>query len=850
MIHTFVGNLGHSLIIIAFVSAILSAIAYWISSKKTQTQENKSWKLLGRAAFITHGMAVIGVVLSLFYIIYNHYYEYHYAWSHSSNNLPVEFMISCFWEGQEGSFLLWIFWHVLIGGILIKTAKSWESNVMYIFAAVQAFLVSMILGVDPWIGMNIGSDPFILLRDAISAPIFESNPNFVPNDGTGLNALLQNYWMVIHPPTLFLGFALTLVPFAFVIAGIQTGRYKEWIAPTLYWSSIAALVLGLGIMMGAYWAYETLNFGGYWNWDPVENASLVPWLILVAAVHIMIVFRKNGTGLKAAMILAVTTFLLVLYSTFLTRSGILGESSVHSFTDLGLSGQLMIYLFAFIILAIVIFVKHWNKIPEKETDSSAYSSEFWIFIGATVLSLSAFQIIFPTSIPVFNAILNGLGMDSNIAPPTDQVAFYTKFQLWFGMSIAILSGTAQFFFWKRVNDLKTLRTEISIPLAIALMLTAIIINVVKVYTFSYILLLTAGIFSVVSNGRILFKLFKTNVKLSGGAVTHIGIALMLIGILFSSGYEKIISINYEGRIYNSEFPEEMNKENLLLFRSQPKRMMEYTLTYKGPRMTSKDIPGYFDRELLMFFSDPYRAIAKENIAVNGETYVLAGDTIHIYNENIYYEIEYKKDNGDVFTLYPRIQDNEQMGLVPSPDIVSYWHGDLYTHITNLAADDETIEWSQAEQHQAHIGDTLLLHDFYVVLDGITPMKKVPGVNLGEQDVAIKFNLRVLGTTEEISPIYMIRDNSFAANPEVTNRNLGLKVSVNHINPEEEVFTFDVQTTQKDWIILKAIEKPYIGFLWIGTIVMCIGFGIVTVRRYKEFNQQEEKTAKQKETISA
>src|SRR6185437_1483650 len=162
-------------------------------------------------------------------------------------------------------------------------------------------------------------------------------------------------------------------------------RFREWIRPALPWALFSAAVLGVGILMGGYWAYETLNFGGYWNWDPVENAVYVPWLVLVAAIHTMIIFRNSEVALKSAIILVITTFLLILYSTFLTRSGILGSSSVHSFTDLGLSGQLLIYLLVFLFISIYFCIANWKKIPSSEGEASIYSREFWIFIGATVL---------------------------------------------------------------------------------------------------------------------------------------------------------------------------------------------------------------------------------------------------------------------------------------------------------------------------------------------------------------------------------------------------------------------------------------------------------------------------------
>ena len=165
----------------------------------------------------------------------------------------------------------------------------------------------------------------------------------------------------------------------------------------------------------------------------------------------MLIYRRNGAAVKTSLILIITTFLLVVYSTFLTRSGILGDSSVHSFTDLGLSGQLLLYLLVFVVLSIYLLIRNWSIIPSTEKEINTYNKEFWIFIGATVLSLSAFQVILPTSIPVINSILNNIGIETSMAPPADQVMFYTRFQIWFGIGIAILTGIGQFFWWKKLE---------------------------------------------------------------------------------------------------------------------------------------------------------------------------------------------------------------------------------------------------------------------------------------------------------------------------------------------------------------------------------------------------------------
>ncbi|MCS6833077.1 MAG: cytochrome c biogenesis protein CcsA, partial [Flammeovirgaceae bacterium] len=677
-----------------------------------------------------------------------------------------------------------------------------------------------------------------------------TNPDFVPTDGSGLNPLLQNYWMVIHPPTLFLGFALTLVPFAYAVAGLWLKKWHQWIKPAQGWTNLAALVLGLGIMMGAYWAYETLNFGGYWNWDPVENAVYIPWLVLVASIHTMLLFKRNASALKATFGLVIATFILILYSTFLTRSGVLGNASVHSFTDLGLSGQLLIYLFAFLVLSVLLLVRRWKELPTSEKESNVYQAEFWIFVGATVLCLAGFQVLVPTSIPVYNKFLEFLGTSSNIAPPADQVAFYTKFQLWFGIAIALLSALGQFFWWQKL-DKNRLKEVLSYPIAVSLLLSTILFTVLKVYDGKFILLLTTAVFTLVSNSITIFKLLKnslTKLSVAGGAFAHIGIALMLIGILFSAGYSKTISLNLSGQLYNESFPEEMNKENVLLFQNEPRQMQQYLLTYKGRRKESKDFPTYIDADVLVRTNDPYRMITKEDLSYKGKVLIRKGDTLQVYHENTYFEIEYTDRDGKTFTLFPRLQENPQMGAVASPDIRHFWDKDLYTHITNLSVDDNEVEWSQPENVELHIGDTTIIHDYFVVLDDVVRETQVVGVTLAEGDFAVKAKLRALGkfAHHPIEPIFIIKDKMAGMIPAIR-RDLGIQLTLERINPTTHTFTFSYRTTQKDWIILKAVEKPYIHLLWAGTLLMAFGIGLATYRHFNE-KTHYEKAKKDKKVV--
>ena len=835
MVHYFIGNLGHLLVIFSFVAAIIASVSYVMAVQK----DDSSWQRLGHYGFYVHSAAVTGIFIVLFFIINRHYFEYHYAWNYSSRFLPIYYQVSSFWNGQEGSFLLWMFWNVVLGLILIRTNLFWRPSVMAVMAITQVFLASMVMGVV-FFDFRLGSSPFLLLRDVVRDAVFTLNPEFVPEDGNGLNPLLQNYWMVIHPPTLFLGFAATVVPFAYAIAGLWLGKYKEWVRPALPWAQFAALILGIGILMGAYWAYETLNFGGYWNWDPVENAIYVPWLTLVAAIHMMIVYRKNEHALKAALIFTIVTFILILYSTFLTRSGILGSASVHSFTDLGLSGQLLIYLGFFMFFSVFLLIVRWKHLPVTDGEVSVYSREFWIFMGAATLGLMAFQVIGPTSYPVINEVSQLFGGNLNLATPADQVGYYSRFQLWFAIVLAILSGTGQLFWWKKM-DAENLKKEIRLPIIITLLASSVLFLTARIHNVGYILLLTSSIYSIVANGKILLGLRRTNLKLSGGAIAHIGVAMMLIGILFSSGYSKILSVNYTGMVWKKDFPDEINQNNLLLFQNEARQMADYSLIYRGMRKKVESI-GFVKTELLAVTDNPLELVALETIRKNDMEVAKKGDTLRIDNpENSYFEVVYRKNNGKEFVLYPRVQLNEAMGVVYSPDIKRTMFADLYTHVRTFPDPEFETEWSEIKEVTVPVGQHFFINDYAATFLAIEKLDAIPGIPLGEQDVAVKAKILIEGEYEDytLEPMYVIKDQMAGRIPDIQS-DVAAQVTILSIHPETNSFTFGIQTAQKEWIIMEAVEKPWINILWTGTLLLSIGFIVATYRRYHEFIKMRDK----------
>lgn len=842
MMHYFIGDLGHFFVLLAFVASLVTFFSYFKATVKESIADKKQWLVNGRVGFYIHSIAVGGIIVALFTIIAGHYFEYYYAFNYSDRNLPAHYLVATFWNGQEGSFLLWMFWHAVLGIILIHTNRFWEAPVMTVFAAVQAFLVSMILGVVlPGLEVKIGSSPFILLREVMpDAPVFAMQPDFVPKDGNGLNPLLQNYWMVIHPPTLFLGFAATLVPFSYCMAGLWLRKYREWVRPALPWAIFAAGILGLGILMGGYWAYETLNFGGYWNWDPVENAVYVPWLILVGAIHTMNTYKNSETALKSSIILVITVFVLILYSTFLTRSGILGDQSVHSFTDLGLSGQLLLYLGFFLLAAVALAAVRWREIPTSSGEVSFLSREFWIFVGVLILALMGLQVLWETSKPVLNAISKLFGGAGNRAPRADAVEFYSNFQLWFAVFVALLSGVGQFFWWKKM-DAEKLKKELLPPALITLVLFAVIITIGQVYTAKYIVLTLAGSFTIVANTTILVSLLKTSPGLSGGAVAHIGVGMMLIGIMASSGYSKVVSLNNTGMLISNELSDEFNRDNLLLFLHEPRTMAGYEIEFMGARVEPRDKSGYVDKNDIMTTFDPHRVVAKRDIYFEGKKLFSANEEFRIYGENTFYEIQFRRNGEIEFVQYPRVQANEQMGIVTSPDISRALTKDLYTYVSVEMPGEAREDWGEMEEVRVPLNREFFVNDYVAVLKNIDRVTEVAGVELGEQDVAVKATVVVNGERENYTaePVFVIKDKMVGRIPSEIPE-LGIRVSLFSIHPETNDFTLGITTRQKDWVVLKALEKPFINVLWIGTLVLMAGFGISLVRRSREFIKMREK----------
>ncbi len=577
--HLLPGQIGRVLIILSFVASLLAGVAYTFATNRRESEEFEGWRRMGRSAFIVHGLSTLGVIALMFYVMWNQYFEYQYAQAHVSEDLPYKYILSAFWEGQEGSFLLWMFWHIFLGFILMARAKSWESPVMTCMSFIQMGIGSMILGLYIF-DIKIGSNPLLLLRDVTNAPIFANAEYVKLIKGTGLNPLLQNYWMTIHPPTLFLGFGALTIPFCYSIAALWTRRFKEGLNVVLPWALFAGAIMGTGILMGGAWAYEALSFGGYWAWDPVENTSLVPWILIVAGIHTNVVAKSTGYSMKSTFIFYILAFIMIVYSTLLTRSGWLGDTSVHAFTEMGLEWQLVIFNVVPLLVGIYFYATRASSIPAPEKEENISSREFWMFIGSLVLLFSALLISFTSSIPIYQKIASAFGTELNITSPLDPVAHYNKYQLWIGVFVSVLSGVASFLRYKEFNWSKfstKFFKHVGISFVISLGLTFLLKQWIAANAWQYMVLMFAGLFAIVSNLDYLITFTKGNLKTVGSSLSHMGFGIMIIGILASGLNKEFISQNrfaFEGML-----DEERLKKNVILFKGDPLFMNGYEVTY-------------------------------------------------------------------------------------------------------------------------------------------------------------------------------------------------------------------------------------------------------------------------------
>jgi len=516
-------DVGAIALLIAWVLAIYSIVLSAVGA----LQRKRDFVASAEHAALAVWALVTIATAALLHALTTHDFNIEYVAHYSSTTLPLPYVIAALWGGQAGSLLFWALILTSMTAVVILQNRDKNRELM------------------PWVTVSLMVTAlfFLSLLNFITPP-FERLA-FTPAEGRDLNPLLQNYWMTIHPPSLYTGYVACSVPFAFAMAAMVTGKLDDvWIRTTRRWTLLAWFFLSLGNLFGAEWAYLVLGWGGYWAWDPVENAAFMPWLTCTAFLHSVMIQEKKNMLKMWNMVLVLLTFCLTIFGTFLTRSGIV--SSVHSFTQSGLGPFFVAFLLAIVVIVTVLVM--WRR-PllrgENEIDSFLSREAAFLFNNLLLIGI-AFATFWGTIFPVISEAVRGIKI--TVGPP-----FFNKVNAPLGLALLFMTGVGPVIAWRRASA-RNLRRSFTVPLALGFV-TGIVIfaagwrNYYAVVCFSLAAFVLATIFMEFYRGtrarqalmgeaapQALANLVGKNRRRYGGYVIHVGVVMVFIGVAASSAF--------------------------------------------------------------------------------------------------------------------------------------------------------------------------------------------------------------------------------------------------------------------------------------------------------------------------
>jgi cytochrome c-type biogenesis protein CcmF len=514
-------ELGRLAVCLALLCALVSVI---VSVRGALTRRGDLIRAGEHAAYAVFGLVALAVVLLLRALL-SHDFSLEYVAAYSSSTLPTNYVFAALWGGQKGSLLFWSFMLSLFATIVQLQNRERNRELMPWVTATMMTVAVFFLGLVTFI-----TDPF----ERLPTPAFE---------GADLNPLLQNYWMMIHPPSLYTGYVSASVPFAFAIAALATGRLgDQWVRSTRRWALFSWFFLSLGNLFGAMWAYEVLGWGGYWAWDPVENAAFMPWLVSTAYLHSVMIQEKKDMLRVWNMVLVLLTFSLTIFGTFLTRSGVI--SSVHSFTQSGLGPFFIGFLLLVLLTAGGLVVYRLPELRTAGTIESFFSRESAFLFNNLILVGIAFAVFWGTVFPVLSEWVRGVKI--TVGPP-----FFNRVNAPLGLVLLILMGIGPVIAWRRATP-RNLWRAFAFPVGSALVAGAVLL-VGGIPVGGAWLAFTAGVFALgtivqefwrgvrarqamlhESAPRALGRLVGKNRRRYGGYIIHVGIVSIFVGIAASS----------------------------------------------------------------------------------------------------------------------------------------------------------------------------------------------------------------------------------------------------------------------------------------------------------------------------
>jgi cytochrome c-type biogenesis protein CcmF len=452
-------------------------------------------------------LASLGMAVILLWALLGNNFAIRYVFHHSSKALPWYYKISALWAGDSGSLILWL---VIVSaiGFFICIKKNTEPPVLLTLLVFQLFILASIFVTTPF---AIASKTYI--------------------DGQGMNLLLRNFWMMSHPPMIFISYALLIVPFGLLIqyAFNKNTSFSQWKKQVTPWILASWLFLGLGIVLGAIWSYEVIGWGGYWGWDPVENASLIPWLLMSGALHALVVSKSSKTNNRSVVGFTLASFVSMIIAVFITRSGILADVSVHSFSGKPISIILTVLLFISIIFSIFLYIKLYKR-EESGVEPPLMSRLFVVGAGNLVILLFSIIVLVATLWPVFSGFFGEGQVISR--------HFYSIILAPVGILLSLGLAVVPFLKWSETDLRKFVKRMIG-PMFLGIVAIWILFEIgVNGPLFVILTFLT-----VVAISASFIQMSQIPVKRYGAYIAHIGLAILVVGIVISSNFQSSQQVN-------------------------------------------------------------------------------------------------------------------------------------------------------------------------------------------------------------------------------------------------------------------------------------------------------------------
>ena len=801
---------GAATLWVTLFAALFCIIGYVLALRNP---DNRLYKNVGRAGYTLAGLSMIAAFGLMCFHIYERHYIYKYVFEHTGNELEGWYRLAATWSGQEGSFGLWAVLTAVIGFLVLRNAGRYEARIMPFYVSILAFLSAIL----------IKQSPFLLIPPPTAKMLAETPGIIFPfPEGLGLNPSLANYWMTIHPPTIFFGFASLGVLFVYSVAALIWKDYDGWSSRVMPYAALSCATLGGGLMMGGYWAYETQGWHGFWAWDPVENASFFPWLAVTALMHGLVVQKNRGGMARTNTFLGILSFTLFLIGTFLTRSGALSSKdasgvllSVHAFANMESTAlRFLVAMLAFYGGGglILWFVRLRSMPVKKTTGETVVSRDFAMYMSVMLMLIGCAIITLGTTTPLWKSWLHQ-------APSQPQAAFYNKVMIPLSLLTALFMGFAPWVAWRNTSR-ETFLKKLTIPwyamiafgFFMVMWVMSAQVGMEKIHDvadesavstlaswnnsrvlqrLTVVTLASLGFFAALSNAMLAYRVFRAKPLSAGGWLAHVGIGLLIIGAVVSNTYERTQRVT-------------------LSQGDGGKEVFGYKIAFEG--MTGKVLP---ERPLNPDY-DYNNSIRLRITPPEGESGSADGSKTFLIEPRWF-----------VHNM-KRAESEEKLERMIWPSIVKYFGHDFYV---GVAGNPEL----KIPSFTLPVGGSRAVGDYVVTYEGSVGE---PGKFMGAKVIIANKD----GSQIRKAPLQVFSQDGSMHNmdnaiPELPDENGNPSaVYLGKLDPATKSAELQVSLpgTAATWEIpLSVTYKPWVNLVWIGVVISVLGIFIAMIRRIIE-----------------